>query len=183
MLISSGYNENPEPMNPCIREYRYCYKDAQLKEHIEAMVKRRPQCPNPKCNKDLKSWNNLRDGFKCSFCGYNLVRAYAPDRGMQRCTAVHAEMAAILNASGKDLRDKVLYTTTFPCSQCARQIAYVGIKKVVYVEPYPDPDSESFMKDNCKINLQMFQGVKARAYERIFNKVRLENEKKYSFHK
>ncbi|MCA9469848.1 MAG: hypothetical protein KC643_30990 [Nitrospira sp.] len=180
VLISSGYNENPEPMDPCVRAYGYCFKDAQLREHIGIMVKRRPECPNPKCKVELKSLESLRDGFKCVACGYNLVRAYAPDRGMQRCTAVHAEMAAILNAGGKDLRDKVLYTTTFPCSQCARQIAYVGIKKVVYVEPYPDPDSESFMRDNCKIILQMFEGVKARAYERIFTKVRLQNEKRYS---
>ena len=147
------------------------------------MINRHPGCPNRNCKAEFKDLDDLRDGFKCGSCGYNLVRAYAPDRGMQRCTAVHAEMSAILNASGRDLRDKVLYTTTFPCSQCARQIAYVGIKKVVYVEPYPDPDSETFMRDNCKINLQMFQGVKARAYERIFNKVRLENEKRHSLTK
>ena len=178
VLVASGYNENPDPMFPCIRQYGYCYKDAQLREHIEVMVKKRPECPQ--CKIHLVGLDGLRDGFKCSGCGYSLVRAYSPDRGMSRCTAVHAEMAAVLNASGRDLRDKVLYTTTFPCAQCARQIAYVGIKKVVYVEPYPDPDSERFMRDNCQISLQMFEGVKARAYERIFNNVRAENEKKYS---
>lgn len=154
-----------------------------MRDHIENVLTRRPECPNPECKQTLKSLDDLRDGFKCTFCGFNLVKAYSPDRGMSRCTAVHAEMAAVLNASGKDLRDKVLYTTTFPCAQCARQIAYVGIKKVIYVEPYPDPDSETFMRENCGISLQMFEGVKARAYERIFNNVRLENEKKYSLSK
>lgn len=180
VLVSSGYNENPDPMFPCIKAFGYCYKDAQLREHIEVVISRRPECPNPKCKAPLKGLESLYDGFKCKSCQYSLVRAYAPDRGMSRCTAVHAEMAAVLNASGEDLRDKVLYTTTFPCAQCARQIAYVGIKKVVYVEPYPDPDSEKFMRDHCKISLQMFEGVKARAYERVFNNVRAQNEKKYS---
>ncbi|HEV8329194.1 MAG TPA: deaminase [Nitrospiraceae bacterium] len=180
VLVSSGYNENPDPMFPCIKAFGYCYKDAQLREHIEIMVSRNPECPNKKCKAPLKGLESLHDGFKCNACNYSLVRAYAPDRGMSRCTAVHAEMAAVLNANGEDLRDKVLYTTTFPCAQCARQIAYVGIKKVVYVEPYPDPDSERFMRENCKITLQMFEGVKARAYERVFNNVRAQNEKKYS---
>lgn len=182
VLVSSGYNENPDPMFPCIRAYGYCYKDAQLRDHIQAMLARQPECPNKSCKAPLAGLEKLKDGFKCSVCGYSLVRAYAPDRGMSRCTAVHAEMAAVLNASGKDLKDKVLYTTTFPCAQCARQIAYVGIRKVVYVEPYPDPDSERFMREQCQISLQMFEGVKARAYERVFNNVRLENEKKYTLH-
>jgi len=183
VLVSSGYNENPDPMFPCIKAFGYCYKDAQLRDHIQTMVARNPECPNKKCKTPLKGVADLRDGFKCEKCGYSLVKAYSPDRGMSRCTAVHAEMAAVLNAAGKDLRDKVLYTTTFPCAQCARQIAYVGIKKVVYVEPYPDPDSESFMRDQCKIDLVMFEGVKARAYERIFNNVRTQNEKTYSLPK
>jgi deoxycytidylate deaminase len=183
VLISSGYNENPDPMFPCVKAFGYCYKDAHLRDHINVMVTRNPECPNKSRRQSVQGVESLRDGFKCSKCGYSFVKAYAPDRGMSRCTAVHAEMAAVLNATGKDLRDKVLYTTTFPCAQCARQIAYVGIKKVVYVEPYPDPDSESFMSEQCKITLQMFEGVKARAYERIFNNVRAQNEKKCSLSK
>jgi len=177
ILISVGYNENPEPMEPCIRTYGYCYKDAKQRDHIELIIKRRPECPE--CKKRLNGIESLRDGFKCE-CGYGLAKAYSPDRGMSRCTAVHAEMAAILNAGGRDLRGKILYTTTFPCAQCARQIAYVGIKKVVYVDPYPDPDSERFLKDSCHITLQMFEGVKARAYDRVFAPVRQMNEKTYA---
>lgn len=180
VLVSSGYNENPDPMFPCIKAFNYCYKDARLREHIEIMITRNQECPNRNCKAPLKGLESLHDGFKCNVCNFSLVRAYAPDRGMSRCTAVHAEMSAVLNANGEDLRDKVLYTTTFPCAQCARQIAYVGIKKVVYVEPYPDPDSEHFLREHCKISLQMFEGVKARAYERVFSNVRALNERKYS---
>ena len=176
--MSVGFNENPASMKPCIYEYTYCFKDLKLRDHILANIKKNPVCQG--CGKHLNGAEDLKENTKCGTCGYNLSRAYSPDRGMGRCTAVHAEMAAILNATGIGLDDKILYTTTFPCSQCARQIAYVGIKKVIYIEPYPDPDSESFLTDSCHIDIEMFEGVKARAYGRIFGNVRELNEKRYT---
>jgi cytidine deaminase len=51
----------------------------------------------------------------------------------------HAEMEAVLAAGriGVSARDATLYTTTFPCHQCARLIVTAGIRRVVYIEPYP----------------------------------------------
>jgi deoxycytidylate deaminase len=51
----------------------------------------------------------------------------------------HAEMEAVLAAgrAGVSTRDATLYTTTFPCHQCACLIVTAGIRRVVYIEPYP----------------------------------------------
>ncbi len=51
---------------------------------------------------------------------------------------VHAEMAALMDAArcGIPVADACLYTTTFPCHQCARHIVAAGIRRVIYVEPY-----------------------------------------------
>jgi deoxycytidylate deaminase len=51
----------------------------------------------------------------------------------------HAEMEAVLAAAriGVRVRGATLYTTTFPCHQCARLIITAGIRRVVYIEPYP----------------------------------------------
>lgn len=51
----------------------------------------------------------------------------------------HAEMEAVLAAGriGVSTRNATLYTTTFPCHQCARLIVTAGIRRVVYIEPYP----------------------------------------------
>lgn len=51
----------------------------------------------------------------------------------------HAEMEAVLAAGriGATSRGATLYTTTFPCHQCARLIVTAGIRRVVYIEPYP----------------------------------------------
>lgn len=51
----------------------------------------------------------------------------------------HAEMEAIVAAAriGVSVHDRHLYTTTFPCHECARLIVTAGIRRVVYIEPYP----------------------------------------------
>lgn len=51
----------------------------------------------------------------------------------------HAEMEAVLAAAriGSGVRAATLYTTTFPCHECARLIITAGIERVVYIEPYP----------------------------------------------
>jgi len=52
---------------------------------------------------------------------------------------VHAEMAAITDASrrGVSVAGLTLYTTTFPCHNCAKHIVASGLKRIVYIEPYP----------------------------------------------
>lgn len=52
---------------------------------------------------------------------------------------VHAEMSAIMDAArrGIPLQGATLYCTTFPCHMCARHIIAAGIKRVVFIEPYP----------------------------------------------
>lgn len=53
------------------------------------------------------------------------------------CT--HAEISAIIDAAklGISIKNATLYTTTFPCHLCAKDIITSGINKVVFIEPYP----------------------------------------------
>ncbi|MDA8054677.1 MAG: deaminase [Thermoplasmatales archaeon] len=52
---------------------------------------------------------------------------------------VHAEMTAITTAArlGQEINGSTLFVTTFPCTNCTKHIISSGIKKVVYIEPYP----------------------------------------------
>ena len=52
---------------------------------------------------------------------------------------VHAELNAILNASGKDLHGARIYVALFPCNECAKAIIQAGIKEVIYLsDKYAD---------------------------------------------
>ena len=52
---------------------------------------------------------------------------------------VHAELNAILNANGRDLRGSRIYVALFPCNECAKAIIQSGIKEVFFLsDKYAD---------------------------------------------
>jgi dCMP deaminase len=52
---------------------------------------------------------------------------------------VHAELNAILNANGRDLRGSRVYVALFPCNECAKAIIQSGVTEVVYLsDKYKD---------------------------------------------
>ena len=52
---------------------------------------------------------------------------------------VHAELNAILNANGRDLRGSRLYVALFPCNECAKAIIQSGVSEVLYLsDKYKD---------------------------------------------
>lgn len=94
---------------------------------------------------------------------------------------VHAEMAALLDAArrGVSVRDLSLFTTTFPCHTCTRHIIAAGIRRVIYVEPYPKSHAEVLHRDAIvvdspavmegKVNFEPFVGIAPRQYMRMFS--------------
>ncbi len=93
---------------------------------------------------------------------------------------VHAEMAALIDAArrGVSIQNTTLYTTTFPCHDCAKHIVAAGIPRVVYLDPYPkslvedlyreqiDVDTKDLVPD--RVAFQRFIGVAPRRYIDLF---------------
>jgi deoxycytidylate deaminase len=158
-------------MRPCYLEFGYCHKDARMIGGLESLAG--SICPV--CGSKLV---RVQPPFRCGKCGLQLRAHYYPDRGMRWCTALHAEERALVNAGNRDLKDATMYSTTFPCSNCAREIAHKGVRRVVYVEPYPDEEALWYFRQN-NIEVTPFEGVKARAFERVFKPFRLELERRY----
>lgn len=74
----------------------------------------------------------------------------------------HAELNAILNYSGTNLRGSKVYVTLFPCNECAKALIQSGISEVIY---YSDKYSDSFSTLAAK---RMFEsaGIKMTEYRR-----------------
>ena len=52
---------------------------------------------------------------------------------------VHAELNAILNAAGRNVRGSRIYVSLFPCNECAKAIIQSGIKEILYLsDKYAD---------------------------------------------
>jgi deoxycytidylate deaminase len=101
----------------------------------------------------------------------------------------HAEMEAIVSAAraGHSVRGARLFTTTFPCHECARLIITAGIDEVLFIEPYPKSqalelhsDAIGFSSDevdcgqkDCtdphRVELRPFMGIGPRRYADLFS--------------
>lgn len=68
--------------------------------------------------------------------------------------SVHAEMAALIDAArrGVSVRNCILYSTTFPCHECARHIVAAGITKVFYIHPYTKSRVATLYKDSIALD-------------------------------
>jgi deoxycytidylate deaminase len=97
--------------------------------------------------------------------------------------ASHAEMEALLSCARRGVATKglMLFTTTFPCHNCARHIIGAGIKKLFYIEPYPKSKASALHDDAIdlrdesrssvgtnKIPFVPFVGIAPRKYAEIF---------------
>jgi len=59
----------------------------------------------------------------------------------------HAELNAILNNIGMDLKGCTIYTALFPCNECTKAIIQSGISTVVYLsDKYAQSDSAKASK-------------------------------------
>lgn len=94
--------------------------------------------------------------------------------------SVHAEMDAITTAArlGISVHGATLYCTTFPCHICARHIVASGIRRVVYVEPYPKSKARQLHADSISVdpdkaspdfvNFEPFEGIAPSKYFELF---------------
>lgn len=106
--------------------------------------------------------------------------------------SVHAEMAALLDAArrGVSVKDADLYSSTFPCHNCAKHIVAAGIARVHFIEPYPeslatelhddslvvDPTEKSIAGGKCLVRFETFVGVAPRRYFEFFSKLGRKDE-------
>lgn len=79
-----------------------------------------------------------------------------PGERHELCRGLHAEMNALLQAAQYGIRicGATLYTTTYPCSLCAKMLANSGIKRVVAIADYPDSlAKEIFSLANIQVEI------------------------------
>jgi deoxycytidylate deaminase len=171
-ILATGYNENPSPMKPCIEEYTKCHRDIYREKYFEKLEKAGILCPS--CKNPIK---NVSPTYKCE-CGFDLEKFFIPDRAVSQCTALHAEQKALMSLGGRNAEGATLYATTFPCAKCANDIVEAKIGRVVYVSAYPDPLAVKIFLETG-ITTERFEGVKARAYSRLFGSWRKEAENKF----
>jgi dCMP deaminase len=78
------------------------------------------------------------------------------------CRGVHAEQNAVTQAAyfGVSVDGASIYTTTYPCSMCAKILINAGIREIIYSEGYSDDLSKQLL-DEAGIKLREYKPQKS----------------------
>ena len=146
-IISSGFNGVPYGLQECKQSLGYCYRDKKREE------------TGKRISRELKL-DQPDDVIKSVKRNVKLL---------ELCRALHGEESAILNLTGRgvDLTDSTIYVTTYPCNLCANKIVQVGIRNVVYFEPYPVEEAKKIFKE-ANVTTEPFEGVTFRAFFKFY---------------
>ena len=82
----------------------------------------------------------------------------------------HAELNALLNYTGTNLKNATISTTLFPCNECTKALIQSGIKEVIYMsDKYSDTPSVIAAK-----RMMNSAGVKFTPYKPINRNIELQ---------
>lgn len=181
-VLSTGYNDVPRGSEPCFELYSECYRKIKKKETLQQSCKIIKFCPF--CGNALNFEKEVLDSepktikdnnFICKECNKDLFDVISTGKELDYCRSLHAEENAILsnpflsNNIYSKTGSMIIFTTTFPCMLCAKKIANSGIKRVVFVEPYPIKESYEIFQEN-DIEVVIFEGIKSLSFNWIFRK-------------
>lgn len=82
---------------------------------------------------------------------------------------VHAEMEALLSCARARIATSggALFTTTFPCHNCAKHIIAAGIIRVVFIEPYHKSKAIEFHEDAIELLTGSTQVIEAKECDKV----------------
>ncbi|MCF5747451.1 anti-phage dCTP deaminase [Pseudomonas tremae] len=190
------YNEESDVDQRCVVHGKKCYNDdtkRKLATSIVAILSKVKSKKSPPIDPALISilsldaeesqgelYKPVLSASESAALAQEILDITALGSIIEYSRAIHAEMEAILNIarSGKvTTSGAVMYTTTYPCHNCARHIIASGISRVVYIEPYEKSLAMKLHFDAIsadgvhpdKVLFENFEGVSPTRYATLFS--------------
>ena len=111
-------------------------------------------------------------GLPFSYCFKTLENRYSGDKNQVFTRSLHAEENAMLQMvkyGGESLMNGVIYVTASPCELCSKKLYQIGIRRIVYIDPYPGIAPDQILKCGYKVpELKLFQGVCGASYFKLY---------------
>lgn len=187
-VVATGTNDVPKAGggqywvgdNPDHRDFqhRYDYNDRQQFRIVTDIIKRLQLHEPSWLSGELVEEDPGELALRAIAAGGPLNESRVADL-LEFGRILHAEMAVICTAArrGTALRGLTMYTTTYPCHECARLIIGSGITRVVYIDPYPKskvPEmyeheiSDGVVSAGKSVEFLPFEGVAPRLFASVF---------------
>lgn len=198
-VLGVGWNDVQEGNTPCLYRspadliassdsngaYSEYERSAEFKGHLESRGKSNqvePFCFKDERNK-IEASSSLKGKLSEAYLSVlqsdeaqykNLIGIF---KNPTRERALHAEENAFLQAAkvgGASIQGGTLYTTASPCQLCAKKSMQLRIKRVVYIDAYPDISQQQTLQSGDSSSwpkLDMFVGVGENAFMKLFKPI------------
>ena len=122
--------------------------------------------------KDIDNMKRDLDALPLSYCFKDLHNGMLGDKNQVFTRSLHAEenaMMQMVKYGGESLMDGIIYVTASPCELCSKKLYQLGIRKIVYIDPYPGIAREHIISNGFRRpRLQLFKGVYGATYCKLY---------------
>ncbi len=168
-----GWNNTPEGQTPCIFrsvEEILSGGEREVYSHYERTNERFQSAMRCTFTKAMKS-KKLK-GRNLSYCFKDVQNTIDDQKNQVHTRSLHAEENAFLQISkygGGALHDGHLFSTASPCELCSKKAYQLGLKKVIYIDPYPGIANDHILRSGSnRPEMILFSGAVGRAYHRLY---------------
>lgn len=128
-------------------------------------------------SKTFKQRETLKtsQGLRCPYCFKDAYNAITKKSNQVHTRSLHAEENAFLQLAkygSNGIEHGILYTTASPCELCSKKAYQLGIKEIVFVDPYPGISSAhvlAYGADDDRPKLRLYSGAVGHAYHRLYD--------------
>lgn len=128
-----------------------------------------------KVDDDFRDISVLKDSLKglpLSYCFKTLQNRYEGEKNQVYTRSLHAEenaMMQMVKYGGEALINGIIYVTASPCELCSKKLYQIGVRKIVYIDPYPGISRKQIIACGFKRPaLKLFQGAYGSTYFKLY---------------
>ena len=174
---SIGWNEVPEGQIPCnLRSHDQLLNNSTLMDYSQyEKTKLRIDDSFKYIFKEKESNQyevSNKKGLPDSFCFKQVQNKKDDNKNQVYTRSLHAEENAFLQLAKYGNTETIggqLFTTASPCFLCAKKAYQLGIKRIVYIEAYPDISNEQIFESGLnEVERVHFRGAIGLAYQKLY---------------
>ena len=181
-----GWNDVAYGQIPCgLRDLREIAEDGDKCSNYDCCYSLFEKGNNPKNRYDNDGFTDkvkkdyrdvikgkMVNGLPLPYCFKDLHNRYKGEKNQVFTRSLHAEENAMLQMvkyGGEPLMNGIIYVTASPCELCSKKLYQIGVRKIVYIDPYPGIARDQIIHAGFKRPaLKMFEGAYGSTYFKLY---------------
>lgn len=128
-------------------------------------------CMGNDCSQEV-SQKLAENGLKYAYCFRSRYNTYKENQDAVNTRSLHAEentMLRLARQGGMGLKGGTMYVTASPCVLCSKKAYQIGIRDIVYLDPYTDIAPELILKCGFDMpRLRAFRGAIGGTFYKLY---------------